>query len=170
MKPLNKFPRHFFDKYTEKPVSLLPYSSRMEVLANKYIGVIKQLLNKYDVEIRTIGSVAYKIPTTDVEIAIYVKGNDWDGVNNSLRREFGIPIQIEKEFSRYSIPGEEYEFDIHVYTGYEGIVSKKLTEFMLNNPKLINDYQRIKSQYSFSKREYQYQKSKFLSEVIKKIP
>ena len=63
MKPLNKFPKSFFEKYKEKPVRLNEYHQGMTDLANKYI---KKISSEYNLEVCVIGSVAYKIPTTEV--------------------------------------------------------------------------------------------------------
>jgi GrpB-like predicted nucleotidyltransferase (UPF0157 family) len=170
MKSLNKFTDEYFNKYNEKPVKLIPYSSRMAGLANKYVDLIREILKEKDVEVKIIGSVAYQIPTADVEVAVYIKNYDWKKVLELLEDKFGKPVYSEKEFALFPIAGEEYEFDIHVYSGYEGLVSKKLTEYMQNNPDLINKYQSIKTKYSFSKKQYQYNKYKFLEDIIKKIP
>ncbi|MEI6843293.1 MAG: hypothetical protein WCK48_02190 [bacterium] len=170
MKLLNKFSREFFDKYSDKPVKLLPYSSEMQSLADKYIKILSETFKGIDIKIQTIGSVAYKIPTSDVEIALYVKNNNRENVLKILEEEFGKPQQNEKEFVRFEIAGEEFEFDIHIYFGYEGEVSEKLTRFMLNNPRLIDEYKTIKEKFCFSRKEYQLNKNTFLNKVIEAIP
>lgn len=170
MKPLNKFPKEFFNKYSDKPVKLLPFNQDMQDLANKYIAQISKLLSGLDFEINTIGSVAYKISTSDVEIAVYVSNNIRENVLKILENNFGKPTQNEKEFARFEILNEKYEFDVHIYSGYEGEVSKKLTKFMLDNPRLIDEYKTNKEKYSFSRKEYQLNKNFFLNKIIENIP
>ena len=170
MKPLNKFSSDFFDKYKDKPVNLKPYSQDMRELADKYLGEIRSLLQGGLYEAALIGSVAYRIPTADVEIAVYADKENWDEILNILEGRYGRPTNREAEFARFEIPGEEYEMDIHVYSGYEGEVSKKLTKFILENPDLIEKYYGLKEKFSFSRKEYQRQKNDFLNNVIQKIP
>jgi len=170
MKPLNKFPKEFFDKYEEKPVKLIPYSDEMKSLADKYLQELRILLNGQEVELGTIGSVAYKIPASDVEIAIYATEKNWAEILDILKNKHGEPFNLDSEFARFKIREEIYKFSIHVYCGYEGEVVKKMTKFMISNPNLIEDYQNMKEKYCFSQKEYQYQKNVFLNKVIESIP
>lgn len=170
MKPLNKFTREYFDKYNEKQVKLLPYNVDMTLLADKYISMLAELLKNNNVKFGQIGSVAYKIPALDVEIAVYTDNSNKDMVIETLKSKFGEPTQNEKEFTRFEIFGEKYEFDIHVYSGYEGEISEKLTRYMLDHPELTARYKKVKEQYAFSKREYKFRKHEFLNDVIKIIP
>ncbi|MFA6533907.1 MAG: hypothetical protein WCT37_01905 [Patescibacteria group bacterium] len=170
MKPLNKFPKKFFDKYKEKPVKLQKYSPGMRVLADKYVSLLNQMLAGQNARVGVIGSVAYEIPTADVEVAVYTTKSNREAVINILESKFGQPLQREKEFARFEIPGEEWELDIHVYSGYEALVSEKLTKFMLANQRLIKEYENLKQQSSFSRREYQYQKDLFLNRITESIP
>jgi hypothetical protein len=170
MKSLNKFPKEFFEKYDNKPVTLLPFEPSMQSLADRYISLTSKLLAGTDVKICKIGSVAYKIPSSDVEIAIYTTTQKQENVTNILQEHFGKPVQRENEFSRFKIRGENYKMGIHIYSGYEREISEKLTKYMLDNSLLIGEYKNIKEKYSFSKKEYQYQKNIFLNDVIGSIP
>lgn len=170
MKPLNKFPKEFWDKYEEKPVKLIPYSDDMKSLADKYLQELETLLSGQEVVFEIIGSVAYKIPASDVEIAVYTTEENWVDILNILKNKYGNPINLDNEFARFKIRGEIYKFSIHIYCGYEGEVSKKMTEFMISNPSLIEDYKNLKEKYCFSQKEYQYQKNVFLEKVTEQIP
>lgn len=170
MKPLNKFPKEFFDRYEEKPVELIPYSDEMKSLADKYLQELQTLLNGQEVEFEIIGSVAYEIPASDVEIAVYANDKNWVEILDILKNKYGDPVNLDNEFVRFKIRGEAYKFSIHVYCGYEGKVSKKMTKFMISNPSLIEDYKNLKEKYCFSQKEYQYQKNAFLEKVIEQIP
>jgi hypothetical protein len=142
----------------------------MQVLADKYISLVREILSNERFEIETIGSVAYKIPVLDVEIAVYVRDTDWESILKTLESKFGPPRKSDKEFAVFQIDGEKYNFDIHLYTGYEGEVVKKLTQYMLSNQVLINEYKEVKEKYSFSLKEYKRQKNIFLDTIIKSIP
>jgi len=170
MKSLNKFPKEFFDRYEEKPVKLIPYSDDMKSLANKYLQELETILSGQEVELETIGSVAYKIPASDVEIAVYATDKNWTEILDILKNKYGNPVNLDNEFARFKIRTEIYKFSIHVYRGHEGEVVKKMTEYMINNPDLIKEYTDLKEKYCFSQKEYQYQKNTFLEKVIKQIP
>jgi len=170
MKSLNKFPKEFFDKYEEKPVKLNPYSDEMKYLADKYLRELQTLLSGQKVELGTIGSVAYKIPASDVEVAIYATKKNWADILDVLKNKFGNPFNLDNEFARFKIRSEVYKFSIHVYCGYEGEVVKKMTKFMISNPSLIEDYRNLKEKYCFSQKEYQYQKNIFLNKLIESMP
>lgn len=170
MKSLNKFTKEFFDRYEEKPVKLIPYLDDMKSLADKYLQELETLLSGQEAELEIIGSVAYKIPASDVEIAVYTTEKNWKEILNILKNKYGNPVNLDNEFARFKIRSEIYKFSIHVYCGYEGEVSKKMTKFMILNPGLIEDYKNLKEKYCFSQKEYQYQKNAFLENVTKQIP
>ena len=54
--------------------------------------------------------------------------------------------------------------------GDEATVDKQLTKYLLTNPEILKRYEALKEKYSFSKREYQMQKDKFLRGVVSQIP
>lgn len=170
MRPLNKFPKEFWDRYEEKPMKLIPYSDDMKFLADKYLQELKTLLNDQEVEFEIIGSVAYKIPASDVEVAVCAIENNWTEILDILKNKYGNPFNLDNEFARFKIRGEIYKFSIHVYCGYEGEVSKKMTKFMISSPNLIEDYKNLKEKYCFSQKEYQYQKNAFLEKITEQIP
>lgn len=170
MKPLNKFTKEFWDRYEEKPVRLIPYSDDMKSLADKYLQKLETLLSGQEVKLEIIGSVAYKIPASDVEVAVYATDKNWPEILDILKNKYGDPVNLESEFVRFKIRSEIYKFSIHVHCGYEGEVVKKMTKFMISNPSLLEDYKNLKEKYSFSKREYQYQKNLFMEKVIESIP
>lgn len=41
---------------------------------------------------------------------------------------------------------------------------------MKSHPKILREYEKVKQQYAYSKREYQIQKDKFFRKVITMIP
>lgn len=150
-------------------MELVPYSDEMKSLADKYLQELEILLNGQEVELGIIGSVAYKIPASDVEITVYATEKNWVEILDILKSKYGEPVNLDNEFARFKIRGEVYKFSIHVYCGYEGEVVKKMTEYMTDNPDLIKEYSELKGKYCFSQKEYQYQKNAFLEKVIERI-
>lgn len=92
MKPLKKFNQDYFQKYDDAPVKLIPYPEKLTKLADKYIDLVRQTLQGISVETKIIGSVAYQIPTADVEIAVYTKKESWKKVLILLENRFGKPV------------------------------------------------------------------------------
>lgn len=48
-------------------------------------------------------------------------------------------------------------------------IDQKLTAYLLAHPKLLKKYEEVKRKYSYSRREYQIQKDKFLRRVVAEI-
>ena len=169
MEPLSNYSEEFFNKYKEKPEELFEYGPEIQAVADKYINKIRQLLiGVADVE--PIGSVAYKMPAADVEVAVYTTEDNFIKAVEILENKFGEPVQKQLDFVRFQIIEGKYEMNVHVYKGREAVVNKSLTKYMLDHPDLIDEYKKIKEKHSYSKREYQLQKYFFINKVIKEIP
>ena len=168
MKPPNK-PAEFFEKYNEKPKKLFEYGAKIQALQDKYLKIIIDLVGEF-CDVFPIGSVVYKIPAGDVEIAVCPKDGQFTKVIEILRKEFGDPETEKPEFVKFQIETEEYEVSINVYQGYEAMFCKNFTKYMLDHKDLIKEYKAIKEKYCFSKREYQKQKYLFYDKIIIDIP
>lgn len=169
MELVNKHSEDFFERYKEKPEELFEYGPKVQAVADKYLQKAQNLLSGI-AEVTPIGSVAYKIPSADVEVAVYPSEGNFQKAIEILEKEFGAPVQKQEEFVRFQIEDGKYEVNIHVCYGREAEVSKKLTKFMLEHPDLIKEYKKLKEKYCYSKREYQRQKYHFITEIIKQIP
>lgn len=74
MKPLNKFPAEYFQKYKDKPVILKPYDHKAGEVANELVSEIQHSLQGLKVEVMVKGSSAFKIlGKGDIEIGVYPK-------------------------------------------------------------------------------------------------
>lgn len=168
MKLLNKSPE-FFEKYKEKPKKLFVYGPKIQALSDKYLEKVKKLVGEFG-KVEPIGSVVYKIPAGDVEVAVYPKEGKFAEVVKILEREFGKPETERDDFVKFEIEVGEIEVSINVYQGYEALFCRNFTKYMLDHPKLIEEYQKIKQEFSYSKREYQKQKYKFYDRILPEIP
>lgn len=173
MKALNKFSNEYFLKYRETPVKLKEYNPRQELIANKYILILKKILKGIDATISVRGSTLFKIyGKGEVEVGVYANDNNWKQVVIKLTSEFGEPEIVENNYARfnsiYSVGDKEVE--IIVLKGFEALVDMKLHEYLLSHPDLLAEYVDVKKKSFFSKREYQIQKNMFLNKIIELIP
>jgi hypothetical protein len=167
MKALNKFPPEYFLKYKEKPVKIKPFNPKAKVIAE---DLIKDLFD-LGVNASLIGSTAYGISGQgDVEVAVYPEKSQWKKILTTLEEKYGKPLQKENDFVQFGVKDNEFDLCVNVLKGYEAKVINKLTEYMLSRPDLILEYEKLKVKYSYSRREYQIQKNKFLTEVTINIP
>jgi len=170
MKGLNKFPEEYFLKYKTNSVKLRPYDPKQEQVGKIYMEKIKAELKEFQVKLMVRGSTAFKIlGKGEVEVGVYPQAKDWDRVTEKLKVVFGEPENVEDNYARFNDRYEDVEIEIILLTGHEADVDIKLHAFMINHPDTLKKYEAMKKKYSFSKREYQRQKSHFLSEIIENI-
>ncbi|OGM09520.1 hypothetical protein A2Z67_01595 [Candidatus Woesebacteria bacterium RBG_13_36_22] len=167
---IRRFPPEHFLRYNEKPVKIKPFSKKQEIIAKKYIARVGEILKDFDLKIMIRGSTAFKISGKgDVEIGIYPNESDWKFVTELLRKNFGEPGNVEKDYARFNDCCDDIEIEIIILKGKEARQDILLHEYLIKHPKLLKEYERIKKKYAFSKREYQIQKNRFLSRVMEKI-
>jgi hypothetical protein len=170
VKGLSDTPVGYFDRFSEDPVILKPFNPETKRFANKYIGRLFRLLQGISVEIKLQGSTAFEIAGKgDVEFGIYPSENDWERILEMLKNHFGEAGNVEENYVRFTDTVQDREIEIIVMRGHEAEVDHRLTEFMINHPGWLKEYEQLKSRYSYSKREYQRQKDLFFRKVVSMI-
>jgi len=168
---LPKFEKEYFQKFSTKPVTIKPYDPKSKVVAEKYIKKLTKLLESFNVEIIHRGSTAFKISGKgDVELGVYPTEGTWFQVLENLVNYYKGVGCLENNYARFNDELDGFEIEVIMMKGHEATVDKKLTKYLLANPEILKKYEKIKGKYSFSKREYQIQKDKFLRGVVSQIP
>ena len=164
-------PDSYFEKFSDKPVYIKPYDPKSKQIAVEYIALLKNLLKEFDVKILHRGSTAFGIAGKgDVEIGIFPSKEDWKLVVSKLRERFGELGNIEDEYARFNDEKGGFEIEIILQKGETAKIDIALTNYLHGSPELLKTYEEIKKKYSYSKREYQIQKDKFLRSVINSMP
>lgn len=177
MKNLNKFSdrnfKKYIEKYKDKPNKIAPFNPQTRKIAEQYTARIDKLLAGYEHQTLLMGAVAFGIAgKKDIDIGVYTDEKNWKYILNLIKEEFGDPEAEEKDFARFIIVDQRnsgYEVEIHVYKGYEGELEMKLTKFLKYNKKLTKELEKIKTNFAYSKKEYQWQKNKFYRKVIDQL-
>ena len=171
MRPLEKFDDKYFKKYKTKLVKIKPYNPKQKQIANKEIEKLRKLLDDKRVNIIIRGSTAFEIlGKGDVEVGVYPKANSWDTTPMKLRGVCGEPDNLEKDYARFNLEHQGCEIEIIVLKGYEAKLDRALTQYLQQNPDLLEEYVGLKKKYKYSKREYQIQKNNFFIKVSRLIP
>ena len=165
-----KLPKNYFDKYSDKPVKIIPFNPRAKIVADKYINKLRLTLNKFNVEILLKGSTAYGIAGKgEIEIGVYPSEKEWEKVIATLKIHFGRIDNLEENYARFNDKFDDFEIEVILLKGYDAAVDKKLTEYLINSPEVLKEYEKLKRRYSYSKREYMIQKNSFLEKIVNKL-
>lgn len=117
------------------------------------------------------GSTLFEISGKgDIEVGLYVAKKDWHNLLMFLINYFKHIDNLEKDYARFNDKKDTIEVEIILFSGYAGHVDKKLTQYLLDHPTLLKEYETRKKRFAYSKREYQKQKDIFFREVIAQIP
>lgn len=172
MKQLPSFSEAYFNKFSTKPVVLKSYDPQSPIIAHEYITQLKKLLQQFPkVEIVHRGSTLFGIlGKGDIEMGLYIPEDQWFDVLILLINYYKEIGNLEKDYARFNDEYKGYEIEVILFTGYNALVDKRVTEYMKNNTDLLKKYEYVKRKYAYSKREYQIQKDKFFRKVIEDIP
>jgi len=171
MKNFPESDKSYFEKFRTTPVKIRPFNPRSKVIANALIAKLQKLFNKQKVEIIHRGSTAFGIAGKgDIELGVYPTTKDWDSVRILLEKEFGFAGHAEKDYLRFNTKVDDFEIEIIMMTGEVEKIDKALTNYLIARPHLLEEYEKLKYTYAFSKREYQREKDQFLRRVIEEIP
>lgn len=171
MRGLPKLPDSYFDKFKDKPVKIYPFDSKTKKIAADYIKKLERLLGGFKVEFLHRGSTAFGIAgKRDIEIGVYPSDKDWGSVLEKLKSHYGKVDNLEMNYARFNDSVDDFEIEVILMRGREAKIDKKLTNYLLNHPKLLKKYEKLKYKYAYSKKEYMIQKNRFLKKVIEMIP
>ena len=171
MRGLTKFDDKYFEKYSDKPVKIIPFSKRQVKIGDIYLDRLRKLLVGLDCRFMLRGSSLFGISGKgEVEVGIYPKEKNWKEVLKKLAKKYGEPENLEKHYARFNDEYEEVEIEIIVLKDHDAQVDLALHKYLVSKPKLLREYEKIKKRSAFSKREYMKEKNKFLAGVIEEIP
>jgi len=170
MRSFTKLPKNYFDKFSDKPVKIIPFDPKSRVVAEKYIKKIELLLKNFKVEISHRGSTAFGIAGKgEIEIGVYPLEKEWNVVIETLTTYFGKVDNLEKNYARFNDCFEGFEIEVVLFKGYDATIDKRLTEYLKNSPEVLREYEKLKYKYAYSKKEYMIQKNKFLEAIVEKF-
>jgi len=171
MRGLTQIPNTYFDKYKNKKVTIKPFDPGIRSIAQQYIDKLSQTLSHFNPEIVHRGSTAMGIAGKgEIELGVYPKETDWQQIIQLLIKHFGEVNNLEKNYARFNDIFRHIEIEIILMKGYEAILDKKLTLYLLSHPQLLKEYEKLKYKYCHSKKDYMIQKDKFFRRVIEMIP
>lgn len=128
MKQLPQFSQRYFNKFSTKPVLLIPHDPKSKGIAEEYIDKLNNLIRNTfpDVEIVHRGSTAFGIiGKGDVELGLYVSQKDWYEVIIILINHYKGIGNLEKNYARFNDKYKGYEIEIILFSGYGVIFDKK---------------------------------------------
>jgi GrpB-like predicted nucleotidyltransferase (UPF0157 family) len=159
--------KEYFDKFSTNPVLIKPFDPRSREIAENYLEQLKTLLAGLNVELSHRGSTRFGIAGKgDIELGVFPSNEDWSRVLMRLESQYGQAGNVEENYARFNSEFAGYEVEIIVLMGYRAEIDRKLTEYLLQHPELLKEYEQLKSKYAFSRREYQIQKDKFFRRVV----
>lgn len=164
-------PESYFDKYKDKKVKIKPFDPRTGLVAKKYIETLRGILGSLGDDVVHKGSTAMGIAGKgEIEIGVYPKVGDWDKVVRLLSDHYGKIENQEEDYARFNDVYDGIEIEIILMKGLSAEVDKKLTEYLVSNQQILKEYENLKYEYCYSKREYMIQKDKFFRKIINMIP
>ena len=170
MRGLTKLPDSYFAKFTNKQVRLYPFNPKSRVVAKKYILKLERLLSEFNLEIIHRGSTAFGIAGKgEIEIGVYPKTKDWTLVLKCLTKFIGKLDNLETNYARFNDRFQDFEVEIIVLKGSDAKIDRQLTEYLKSNSEVLNQYEKMKYQFAYSKKEYMIAKDKFFRKLVSKL-
>jgi GrpB-like predicted nucleotidyltransferase (UPF0157 family) len=171
MKALPLPPDEYYERYKTRPVVVKPFDPAATEVAHRYIRRLRQLLAGLHAGLALRGSTAWGIAGKgDIEIGVYPEGEEWKHVLRALEDSYGPPGNVEPDYARFNDSLGGFEIEIIVLRGYSAVLDHRLASFLAQRPDLLAEYEQVKRQYAFSRREYQRQKDCFFARVVAMMP
>lgn len=172
MKNLPPFPTEYWQKFSDRPITVSAYDPRTAAVATACLKQLQQELTTYDqLAIYHRGSTAWQIAgKNDIELGVVSPAHIWKKVMADLTQLYGQPQNQEPEYARFNLMKHEYPIEIIVMGGYLAELDQKLHEYLQSHPELLRKYEECKYQFAYSSRVYHYQKDVFFRQVIAQIP
>jgi GrpB-like predicted nucleotidyltransferase (UPF0157 family) len=171
MKGLFEPSAKYYERFSTAPVVIKPFDARSRQVASDYAERLRALLDGLDVEIHLRGSTAFGIAGKgDIEFGVYPEDKDWAKALGKLEGVYGEPGNCQENYVRFNDSLSDHEIEVIVLRGYEAVVDRRLADYLLEHPELLREYEQLKRNYAFSRREYQRQKDRFFRRVVASIP
>lgn len=171
MKALFEPPDGYYERFSTKPVAVMPFDERAPAVAAAYGEGLARILRDADVTILHRGSTALGIAGKgDIEFGVYPAAEDWDRVIARLQAIYGPPGSLETDFARFNHESDGFQIEIILLRDDAARLDRALHSYLRNHPALLLEYEAVKRRSSYSRREYQRQKDAFLRMVVAMIP
>jgi hypothetical protein len=158
-----------YERYRTTPVAVKPFDPRSRDVARRMIASLHDALPSAALAHR--GSTAWGIAGKgDIEIGVYPADGAWDDAISLLSKRYGSPGSLEDEYARFNHACEAYEIEIIVLRGRVAARDVTLHTIMAGNPRLLAEYEQVKLQHAYSRREYQRHKDMFFAAVLASLP
>ena len=170
MRNFANFKKKYFDKYSKAAIPFREYDPVMKIIARKHVANIKSVLKSVPVEVLHRGASLFEIGGKgDIDIGIYTTSKNYQKVIGKVSELYFKPQIVGENFVAFYIEEEGFTVEISLMKGREAIVDNALTKYIVEHRELITEYEAIKRQYFYSKREYLIQRNKFFKRIIKDI-
>lgn len=171
MKPLTRYTEEYFLGFKHLPVEIKPFDPKTKQVAQIYETKLDKLLEPLELESRLIGSTLFEIAGKgEIEFAIYAGEDDWVKAIKLLKECYGEAGRYEAEYVRFNDNFKGIEVEITLMKGHTARVSQQLHQYLLSNPKSLEEYLEVKNKHAHSKQEYVRHKHKFFKKIILELP
>lgn len=158
---LNKIPK-------DKKVRIYPFNSRVTEIAEEIINSVHRIYP--DLEIKHMGASSLKISgQNDIDIYAFSNPNDFEKYLPGLIKVFGKPLHKHKTFIEWGFNKVGFDVQFCLTQKDSPTMQKqiKVFEILKNNPKLLKEYEDLKSSMNGkSFKEYQEKKYEFYHKAL----
>lgn len=162
-------PQGYFEQFRTTPLELKEFDPQTREIANKHIKRIKKVLDTQLVEPIHRGSTAFGIlGKGDIDVAVYTETESFENAHSVLQSLYGEPHATGETFASFYEKDLGYDVEISLMKGLEAEIDKALTQLLLGNQELLDQYVELKIKYCYSKREYLIQRDMFFRNIIEK--
>ncbi len=169
MKP-DRYPDSFFEKFTETPISLIPFDPASKKAALDYERKINELLSPFPVRAELFGSTALEITGKgEWEFAIYLDDDHWFPVLVMLINHYNHLCTLMDDFAVIADKVGGTDIEIIPMRGDAAARNRAIMTYWRSNPEAVEDYEQGKLAHAYSKREYQRWKNKHISDIVESL-
>lgn len=159
-------PASYWLQFRTTPLKLIPFDPKTHKIAKQHVKRLTQAISHPQVLVYHRGSTLFGIAGKgDIDIGIWSPTSLFAQTVKQVSSAYGPPKVTGHNFAAYYTSNIE----VSLMKGYSGQVDWALTNYLVNHPKLIQDYLSLKEKFCYSKRAYLVERNIFLRKLISQI-
>lgn len=167
---VQRLPKSYFDRFSEKPVAIKPFDPHSKKQAMLYRAELNEVLAPYNIKAELHGSVELEVAGKgEWEFAIYLDGGGWYPVLKRLINHFGTIYELTDDFALFEDRQGEMEIEVIPMRGETAIQNQAIMAYWHSHPDACKEYERLKYQHAHSKRAYYWWKSNLIADILESL-
>jgi hypothetical protein len=166
----DRFPREEVEQLPEHPVDMEPFDPESKQQALAYLKHLNKVLEPIKAEAEFFGSVELEVAGKgEWEYAIWLDDENWYGALTTLINHYKSIWFLGEDISVFSFNHEGNDVEVIPMRGEARKRNQAIMHFWRTNLDKLKEYEQLKFDHAYSKREYYWWKHNYIGDIIETL-